>query len=273
MSLLRNLVDKLQREVEGLKSDHEGALTSQREAEDARETLAAALARANARIAELTSKAAQLTRARSALAAQVRSLEEQAQAATAAAATTAAAAATAAAAQQMPNSSFNNTTNSSFNNTTESLSSVNNSLNNSLGAADLAQVREDNSEASLPLIDRAASVGGDNPMRQRQRHRHSGGGNSVDLEDGGARLGTATGAADPGHEGYGNEDNTQAKPGDHVKSLLIACASNPVWSVVTGRFPWIVTWLQQQPPQALWSAAMAYLGLVHLLVLYKTVTC
>lgn len=40
----------------------QGALTSQREAEDARETLAAALARANARIAELTSKAAQLTR-------------------------------------------------------------------------------------------------------------------------------------------------------------------------------------------------------------------
>ena len=78
-------------------------------------------------------------RARSAMAAQVRSLEEQAQAATAAAA--AATAAAAAAAQQMPNS-LNNTNTSFNNNANETLNSVNDSLNNSLGAADLAQVRE-----------------------------------------------------------------------------------------------------------------------------------
>ncbi|CAN0298021.1 unnamed protein product [Ectocarpus sp. 12 AP-2014] len=103
----------------------------------------------------------------------------------------------------------------------------------------------------------------DPPMRQRQRHRLSGAGLSsgnLDLEDGG---------------GYFDEDEhkAQAKPGDHVKSLLISCASSPVGAAISERLPGLVTWLHQQPPQTLWTAAIAYLALVHLLAGYKTITC
>lgn len=42
---------------------------------------------------------------------------------------------------------------------------------------------------------------------------------------------------------------SQAKPGDLVKSLLISCALSPVGVGLSERFPGAVTWLHQQQPQ------------------------
>jgi len=41
----------------------------------------------------------------------------------------------------------------------------------------------------------------------------------------------------------------QDYPRDHMESLLVSCASNPVGTAATGRLPWLATWLQYQPPQ------------------------